>query len=275
MEYCQYRGKRFSFARLHLGDRAAVHDQRAQDLDVEGSHPQAAANGLRSQSKRFFDGRFRLPAQLPREFGDSRIRFGIEFGLTAANPFDHWRVTRSVGRLCGVRADPAPPILQPRPQIVDRRSGYDSSLKCCGEAGTLHAGRLCGPRDDARRHQRTAPVPVVQSRSPRRPVHVLLRLVRARMETAHRSWLSPEKGAGPRSRRLRPLRYRLRIRDPPPKAPFRFPPRGRLGPVGTEAGTEAIPVGRRPHCPRSRRWRRMCPRQHADAMPDLSPPGHF
>src|ERR1039457_194223 len=109
-------------------------------------------------------------------------------------------------------------------------------------------------------------VPLVPRRSPQRALHILLRRVRRRVETANRSRLPARTGLPARSRRLRAMR-----------PGHRSPPQGqaqarlRRAPPIREGLGPPPPVGRRPHRACRRRRRRVRPRQHAHALPEVPP----
>lgn len=87
---------------------------------------------------------------------------------------------------------------------------YDNSLlKCFSEYGAYHAGRLGRPQAPAQGRKRPISLPLLQSGSPERPIHVLLRLVRRRMEDSERSRLPARESTQSRSRYLLPVRRGL------------------------------------------------------------------
>src|ERR1017187_3973803 len=126
-----------------------------------------------------------------------------------------------------------------------------------------HSARGVGRRPSGSAPRR---VPLVPRRSPQRALHILLRRVRRRVETANRSRLPARKGLPARSRRLRAMR-----------PGHRSPPQGqaqarlRRAPPIREGLGPPPPVGRRPHRACRRRRRRVRPRQHAHALPEVPP----
>src|ERR1039458_3780419 len=109
-------------------------------------------------------------------------------------------------------------------------------------------------------------VPLVPRRAPQGTLHILLGRVRRRVETADRSRLPARTGIPARSRRLRAMR-----------PGHRSPPQGqaqarlRRAPPIREGLGPPPPVGRRPHRACRRRRRRVRPRQHAHALPEVPP----
>src|ERR1019366_6745265 len=109
-------------------------------------------------------------------------------------------------------------------------------------------------------------VPLVPRRAPQGTLHILLGRVRRRVATTIRSRLPARTGLPARSRRLRAMR-----------PGHRSPPQGqaqarlRRAPPIREGLGPPPPVGRRPHRARGGRRRRMRPRQHAHALPEMPP----
>ena len=113
---------------------------------------------------------------------------------------------------------------------------------------------------------------MVQPRSPPRPPHILLRVLRQRMAVAQQSWLSPGAGFGARSRHLRSMRTRLSGGVANPQTPARSPAHSSLGRMGSQTRPAQLSLGRGPCPARSGRRRRMRLVQHPDSLPPLPSP---
>jgi len=136
---------------------------------------------------------------------------------------------------------------------------------------TGHEGRLGRPQICSTRAQRPWTMPLVLAGGPARPLHILFRFLRPRMEIAHPTRISARAGARTGSRHLLRLsRGHTRRR---PKASL-LARRGAYSParaLGTPQPIAKVPVGCRSYRSCHSGWRRVRPFEYPHAVHPLSP----
>ena len=160
------------------------------------------------------------------------------------------------------------------PRRASRRCDWGTrSLQNQYEHQQSDAGRLGRPQIDPPRTERPRPVPLVFARGATRPLYLLLRVLRPRVETAHATCISSRKGIRARSRRLRALRRGYAERSAQAAFCTRVETRLIARILGLAAQIAQKSVGCRPHSSGDRgRWRmRSC--EHSHALFTLPSPG--